>query len=386
MYPLTLAMAIGNEELGARVRASLQDLPMRVVIEHADTQELTPFLERLERIRPEVVLLDIHNWENSLEDSIAQVKAAAPESMIVCLHTSAAPETILAAMRAGAHEYLYPPLETQLRQALQRKAAERSRNRQASQSGARSLAFFSAKGGCGATTLACHTAVELGRHGQKVLLADLDLEAGMIAFLMKTKTPYSVLDAVNNLQRLDLSYWKGLVSNGIPGVEIIPATNSMACRQHTLQLDQFRHVLGFVRSHYDFTVVDLGRSLNYLALHVLEEIDTAFLVTTLDVPALHQAKHLVKMLMERGYGKDRIRLLLNKVGKRVDVTAEELEKMLGIDIHASLPDDQQALYESYAEGRLLGRDTALARRVGQLARKLAGVPEEKPKSKFLRFG
>ena len=63
--------------------------------------------------------------------------------------------------------------------------------------------------------------MELGRQNQKVLLADLDLDAGMIAFITKTKATYSILDAVNNLHRLDLHYWKALVSNGIPGVEIV---------------------------------------------------------------------------------------------------------------------------------------------------------------------
>ena len=72
--------------------------------------------------------------------------------------------------------------------------------------------------------IACHAAVELGReNGRKVLLADFDVDAGIVSFLMKVKSPYSILDAINNLHRLDASYWKALVSNGIPGLEIIPA-------------------------------------------------------------------------------------------------------------------------------------------------------------------
>ena len=64
-----------------------------------------------------------------------------------------------------------------------------------------------------------------------MLLADLDLDAGMVAFLLKTKSPYSILDAVNNIHRLDASYWKALVSNGIPNVEIIAAPATLASKQ-----------------------------------------------------------------------------------------------------------------------------------------------------------
>lgn len=384
MYPLTLGLAIGTAELWAEVQASLQDLPVRLVLEHQETAEMASFVERLERVQPDVVLLDLRAIREPLEGLLWKVKAAVPKSMLVALHTSAQPEIILAAMRAGVHEYLYPPFGALLRKALERKSEELSSGREGTQKGGKNVAFVSVKGGCGATTLACHTAVELGRQNQRVLLADLDLEAGMIAFLMKTKTPYTVLDALNNLHRLDLSYWKGLVSNGIPGVEILPASTSLACRQPQ-KVEQFRHVLGFVRSHYDWTVVDLGRSLSYLAFNVLEEIDVAHLVTTLDVPALHQAKQIVKTLLERGYGKNRLRLVLNRVTKQLDITARELEKMLGLEIYAMLPNDYVALYECYAEGRLLSRENPLGKGMAQLARRLAGIPEEKPKSRFSIF-
>ena len=66
---------------------------------------------------------------------------------------------------------------------------------------------------------------------QKVLLADLDLDAGMVGFITKTKSVYSILDAVNNLHRLDIHYWKALVSNGIPGVEIVSSPMALASKQ-----------------------------------------------------------------------------------------------------------------------------------------------------------
>src|SRR5262249_31171156 len=165
-----------------------------------------------------------------------------------------------------------------------------------SKQGGKSFGFLSAKGGCGATTLICHVAVELGRQNQKVLLADLDLDAGMIGFLTKTKGTYSILDAVNNLHRLDTSYWKALVSNGIPGVEIVPSPVALASRT-TPREEQLRHVLAFVRPYYDISLVDLGRSLSRTSMGALEEIDETCLVTTLEVPALHQAKLIVQTLL-----------------------------------------------------------------------------------------
>ena len=95
--------------------------------------------------------------------------------MIIALNSSADAEAILGAMRAGVHEYLFPPIAEPLRKALEKRSAERARRRESGTKG-KSFGFLSAKGGCGATTLVCHVAAELGRQKQKVLLADLDLD------------------------------------------------------------------------------------------------------------------------------------------------------------------------------------------------------------------
>jgi pilus assembly protein CpaE len=208
----------------------------------------------------------------------------------------------------------------------------------------------------------------------------------MVGFITKTKSVYSILDAVNNLHRLDIHYWKALVSNGIPGVEIVPAPLAMASKVQ-IKDEQIRHILAFARPHYDWTLVDLGRSLSRMAMAALEEIDEACLVTTLEVPALHQSKQIVQTLLDSGYGKNRIKLILNRSPKRLDITPSELEKMLGLPIFCMVPNDYTELYETYAEGRMLNRNSDLGKHMAKLASKLANMGEEKTgKKKFALFG
>jgi pilus assembly protein CpaE len=148
--------------------------------------------------------------------------------------------------------------------------------------------------------------------------------------------------------------------------------------------EQIRHVLGFAKPHYDWTVVDLGRSLSRVAMAAMEEIDEACLVTTLEVPALHQSKQIIQTLLDSGYGKARIRLILNRSPKRLDITVGELEKMLGVPIFAMVANDYPELYETYAEGRMLNRNSELGKQMTKLAQKLSGLEDEKPQKK--RFG
>jgi pilus assembly protein CpaE len=388
MYPLTIGLAIENRDLWEQAQSCLSDLPFRIIVEHQDIGDVSNFLDRLERMRPDVVLIDISSWREPLEGLVNSIRTAIGDPMIIALNVSADPDSILASMRAGINEYLYPPLRDPLRRALEKRSAERSRRRESgAKAGGKSFAFMSAKGGCGATTLVTHVAAELGRQNQKVLLADLDLDSGMVGFITKTKSVYSILDAVNNLHRLDIHYWKALVSNGIPGVEIVAAPLALASKQQ-IKDEQVRHVLGFARPHYDWTLVDLGRSLSHTGMAALEEIDEACLVTTLEVPALHQSKQIIQTLLDSGYGKHKIRLILNRAPKRLDITPGELEKMLGVPIFWMIPNDYPELYETYAEGRMLNRNCEIGKQISKMALKLANleIDEKSTKKRFAFFG
>ena len=386
MYPLTIGLVIETKELWDEVHSTLQELPVRLLIEQHELGDLGEFLDKVERLRPEVMILEVMKLREPMEHVVGRIKATSVDPMVIALHNTAEPELILSALRAGAHEFLHPPLKANLQQALERKSLERNKTRERLKQKGKVVGFLSAKGGCGATTIACHTAAQLGRQDKRVLLADLDLDAGMIRFLMKSKSPYSVLDALNNLHRLDASYWNALISNGLPGLEIIAAPQALASKQQPNQ-EQMQNMLTFCRGQYDFTIVDLGRSLNLTAMNSLEEIDETYLVTTLDVPALHQSKQIIQTLSGVGYGRERLRLVLNRMPQRLDVTPDELEKMMSLPVFATLPNDYPSLYESYSEGSLLPPNSRLGKELNRMAMKAGGIEEEKGgKKKFSLFG
>jgi pilus assembly protein CpaE len=121
-------------------------------------------------------------------------------------------------------------------------------------------------------------------------------------------------------------------------------------------------------------------------MNSLDEIDETYLVTTLDVPALHQSKQIIQTLSSVGYGKERLRLVLNRMPQRLDVTPDELEKMMSLPVFATLPNDYPSLYESYSEGSLLPPNSRLGKELNRMAVKVAGIQEEKGKKKFSLFG
>lgn len=386
MYPLSAVLVIADHKLLEEVESCLREARVRVQFQQPAIARWSEFLVQIERTRPDMLVFGLTPAADGLEEAIRRVRTVS-QAPIVVVHDSVDAETILGAIRAGAREYLYPPVRSGLEKALQRIAADRSKDDSARGLNAKVMGFVSAKGGCGATTLACHVAAELQRVSQKeILVADLDPTSGMIAFLLRANGPYSIVDAAQNTHRLDLSFWKALVAAVQPHLEVIPAPRTPALAE-AAEPERLRSVIRFARSNYDCILCDFGRGLTPPLLAMLEELDELHLVANLEVPALYQAKNVAQRLRELGFSENRLRLILNRAPKQADFTSAEIEKLLGLPIYRRLPNSYPELYEAYAEGRLVSPETQLGKSVSGLVADITGTKkEEKAARSFSLFG
>lgn len=381
MQPLNVGLAIADEELRQEAHACVRLSGVRVALDQAHPVETL----QLRRLNLDFLLMDADPAGESLEDRIRRVKAIAPRLMVAVIDRSLDAELILAALRAGAEEFIPFPIGDKLEQALGRLAAQVAGRILANRSAGKVVGFVSAQGGCGATTVACHVAAEFQRtRRQDTLLADLDLESGLVGFLMKTATRFSVLDAAKNLDRLDHSYWKGLVSDRLPCLDVIPAP-SQRTASDAFAPAQLQEVFRLLRSLYGLVIVDLGRALNQTVLALLDDLDEIYLVTTPGITALYQAKRFIEEALAAGFPRPQLRLVLNGVPNGLDFRAEEVEESLGIPVFAELS-ARPEVELAYRGGELVASSSELGKQISGLAIKMTGAREEKPKRAGSWFG
>ena len=354
-------------------------------VSEQDPRDWKGLLNRVGMEHPEILVVELNAISPDLTNALRAVKKVGAQTKVVALHSSDDPQLILAALRAGASEFVHPPFGETLGPALERVIEQHTHDNTPEKRG-KVIGFLSAKGGCGATTLACHIAADLKRQtGKRVLLADLDLTSGMVGFLMKVASNYSVLDAVSNLSRLDESLWKALVSEWKPGLDVIPSPEDFS-HESAPSRDDLRQVVRFMRSQHDWVVLDLGRSLNETAAALFGELDELFLISVLEVSALHGLKAIAQKLRDRGEDLSKLELVLNRTPKMMDITQEELQKVLGRPLYAMLPNDYPSLYQAYSAGALLPPNNRLAQQFSVLTTKLARIETAKAKKKFSLFG
>jgi Flp pilus assembly CpaE family ATPase len=340
----------------------------------------------------DAALVDLSLPDSHGLETFLTIQRHAPELPIIIVGSLDDEAVALSAVRSGAQDYL--PKGSLTKDTLVRAlnyAIARSRNPPdpaiRAQHKAAVVGLLGSSGGVGTTTLACHWALELHRQtSQKVLLIDLEGSSAGAAFLMKTTSPHTLLDAVENLHRLDSNLWQGFTCSPCEGVDLLQSPGVAGI--HDLPtVERVRHILRFARSLYDWIVLDLGR-LTGFSLSILEETKDLFIVTTPELPALFETGRLLQRLLDAGFSRERLHLLLNRRTNGASFTLVDLEKGLGYPFYGSIADSSREMCEAFADGRFLDEKLPMRKTVAEVIRKWCGI-EEKSSTRnglgFLRF-
>jgi Flp pilus assembly CpaE family ATPase len=359
-------------------------------VQRADT--LLAALDLLVRNTFDVALVDLSLPDSNGLETFFTIHRHAPGLPIIILTSLDDAAVALTAVRHGAQDYINKASlkKDTLVRALDY-AIARSRNPPEPATrvhdNAAVIGLLGSNGGVGTTTVACHWTLELHRQtDQKVLLIDLEASSTGAAFLMKQNAPHTLLDAMQNLHRLDAALWSGFVCSPREGVDLLQAPG-IAGIQDPPTAERVRHILRFARTLYDWVVVDMGR-LTVCSLATLEETKDLFVVTTPELPALFETKRLLRRLLDAGFPPERLRLLLNRKAKWISLNAGDIEKALGYPLYESIADDSLEMNEAYADGQFLDEKLQMRKTIARVIRKWRGI-EEKPSTRpglgFLRL-
>jgi Flp pilus assembly CpaE family ATPase len=381
---LNVLLIEDNPEFAELIEQWLSSAPAEegFVLSWADS--LGQGLKRLAGGAVDVILLDLSLPDSDGMPTFASLRDKAKGIPIIILSAADSEPLALRLIQEGAENYLVKSgctaglLFRALRYAIVRHRAQSSKLKGETIPGSsRVLGVIGAKGGVGATTVACNLARELHQQtAEQVLLADLDIQAGSVSFQMGLEQRYSVLDAVADIDHLDSSLLKGIVTH--PGTDLPVLASPSLLGAAEPAADSVRRLVDLARPFYRWIVIDLG-PLNCLSRNVLNSADEVFLVTTPAIPALYGAKRMIDGFLQAGLSADRIRLIVNQVEQTQPWLAGELKQMFGLQVHASLPVAKQDLNEAYVERRLPAENTKLRREIARLARRAAGLPEPQVK-------
>lgn len=201
----------------------------------------------------------------------------------------------------------------------------------------RVLIVFSAKGGCGKTTLSINLAHALARKtNSKVALLDFDLQFGDVAVALQIEPKKTISDAISMQNNLDELGIKSLLVSQEKNLDILLAPTNPTDIEY-ISTELIDNLLDSLRNKYDYIVVDTPPAFTDVILRVFDQADRCFLMTTLDMPAIKNLKLVISTLEALNINKSKLEFILNRSDLKSGLTLRELEEMVGEKFSCMIP-------------------------------------------------
>jgi pilus assembly protein CpaE len=320
-------------------------------------------------MQPDVVFLDVRA-ENTVPAAIGMLRRQHPTTGVVIVASSLEPALMLEAMRAGVTEFLTAPLtRPELQAAINRVTAHGGGGPKG-----QVYAFVGAKGGVGTTTVAVNVATALAqREPGSALLIDLHPAYGDAAVFLGTEPRYSVLDALENVHRLDKAFLTGLVGQARGGLALLASSDRASATP--MDATQVRALIEAASRHYQRVVLDVPR--HDASLEALESASRIVIVANQELATVRAATRMCASLRQR-YGRERVSVVISRFDLQADIAQSDVERVLGSPVAYTFPSNYRLALDALNAGRplVLDNHNRLAAALGGFARGLVESPDE----------
>lgn len=237
---------------------------------------------------------------------------------------------------------------------------------------------FSAKGGCGKTTVATNLAVALADGGRsRVCLVDLDLAFGDVAIALQLMPARTIVDAIAMAGHLDEQGVASLITPHSAGLDTICAPLEPG-EAERIQVSIVNELLRVLKGMYDHVVIDTPPAFTEHVLAAFDTADRYVLLATLDIPALKNLRLTLDMLDLLGYPRESWLVVLNRSDSKVGLSIGDVEQTLRTNISALIP-SSRAVPASINKGIPLLTDDPnhpVSQAIRGLAQKCKKAPDE----------
>ena len=245
-----------------------------------------------------------------------------------------------------------------------------------SKTGAPIVAFFSAKGGAGGTTLAINTAAVLARKfPRQVLLVDLAAPFGHAVLLADLIATGSIVSASKAADGDFETAVRGNIVNHRSGMGVLPGTLRPE-EVDTLTGELAGRVLDAVVAWQKLVLVDIGTSLQETALAVIERAECLVIVVPPEIAAMTDARRALAIFRDIMNVPDhRMELVLNQRSPHPPLDRSAVESILGRKMSVVVGfDDSRPEDSTLAGGLVLQHDPSsmVSRGSSEIARVILG--------------
>ncbi len=336
---------------------------------------------------PAVLLVDLAD-EAEPDAAVADlVKRCGSATRILAIGTANDVTLFRRLMLRGVADYMLKPVSSEVLCEALRRAVRSDAEASDPKRRARIHAVVGARGGIGASTLCLGLAWILNKeHKLETAVVDLDLHFGNLPLSIDLEPGRGLRQALEHPERTDGLLLASAMVKGEEGLPILAAEEPLEDMLR-FEAEGATALIDALAQDYDCLLIDVPRSLDGAARHVLASADTAFVVTDLSLSALRDAFRLNGLVKALG-GPDPI-TVGSQVGAlhRGEIGRAEFERGLGAPLDFAIPFDAKAARAMAVSGKTLPAADAAGKAAAEMRRIAARIAgeEAKPKSGWRRW-
>jgi pilus assembly protein CpaE len=374
---------IGPEESRRREIAVAVAGPQATVAKEFRSYPELDDVPQLLDARYNVIIIDLDSNPEHALDLVEHICShSAVTVMVYSAHADS--EMLVRCMRAGAREFLTQPFsQSTIAEALVRASVRRPATRPSKKTLGRLLVFTGAKGGSGVTTIASNVAVAIAQEsGQSTLLIDLDLPLGAAGLDLGITAPFSTVDAIQNIGRMDSNFFARLLTKHSSGLSVLSAPDKYSTV--SISSETIEKLLTVARQDFDYVVVDAGSSVGANFTTLVDSASIVYLVTQVSISELRNSNRLIAEFFTTRATK--LQIVLNRYTPRSLVIDEEsIARALTLQPTWKIPSDYPVVRQAQNSATPFAMgDSSIAEVIRQIARTACGLPATQEKKK--RFG
>jgi len=276
-------------------------------------------------------------------------------------------------MRRGASEYLVAPVAPlQLIEVIAGLYSDR-----VSSPIGKVVAFISARGGAGSSTLSHNVAWCIAEEmGIETTIIDFDLPFGTCGLDFNDESSQGVADALAAPERLDDVLLDRLLLKRGEHLSLFTAPAALE-RDYDAMPEAYEAVIDSVRQSSPCVILDLPHGWSAWIRNCLIGADEIVVVATPDLTSLRNAKNLIEIVKNARPNDQAPRLILNQVGqpRRPEIPPKDFAETMGLDPSEVLPFDPGLFGTAANNGQMLlelQSKSAISESLRRLSRTVTG--------------
>ena len=305
---------------------------------------------------PDLILMDVAMPRLDGYAAIQQIRAAETGGRvpIIMLTSEADVEQRVKGLRAGADDDIvkpFHPLEliARMKALLSRSGGlqQQARGGETATLG-RLAVFYGAKGGVGTTTIAINTAIALASDlKRRAGLIDANLQFGdMRVFMDLGLDTASMVNALTEPD-LDADLLKRLMVQHHSGIELLlapptPESADIVVERQRTDPTTLSRLLGLARKAFDYTLIDMSKTIDDFNLQLFDEADRIVVVLTADLSCLKNVRLVLETMDSLGYERAKVQLVLNRSNAYTGINVRNAESALGRKIDYQIINEYRA--------------------------------------------